>query len=226
MSGARQSGVATSSRPATLAVSTLAALTATLLAALAACSASPPIAPSPSRSPPQALPAPAPVPEPGDASDDWRGLLIVPFGSPLKDVPLTLHEVLLFRDQGRAAGADLPEDAECYAADAAAPRFAGQDPFEYLLCFKQDRLTRIQAAVHLPPAEAPGVLAAACARWLKASAPGGAPAGAVGTAVPAEGHAGDDCEGRDGAVRFSGHLGDQSEAQATLSITLDSVADP
>jgi hypothetical protein len=147
-------------------------------------------------------------------------LLIVPFGSPLKDVPLTLHEVLLFRDQGRGAAADLPEDAECYAADAAAPRFAGQDPFEYLLCFKQDRLTHIQAAVHLPPLQAPGVFAAACARWLKSAAPG-APARAL-----AESQTGNACEGRDEAVRFSGRLGDQSEAQATLSITLDSVAEP
>jgi hypothetical protein len=217
MSGARQSGVATPSR--------LAALAASTLAALAACSASPPTTLSPSRSPPKALPAPAAVPEPGDASDDWRGLLIVPFGSPLKDVPLTLHEVLLFRDQGRAVGTDLPEDAECYATDTAAPRFAGQVPYEYLLCFKQDRLTRIQAAVHLPPTEAPGVFAAVCARWLKTSVPGGASAAAAGTAVPTDTQ-GDDCEGRDGAVRFSGRLGDQSEAQATLSITLDGIADP
>ena len=221
MSGARQSGLAVPWRPAGV------AQWAALLAALTACSASPPTAPSRSRAP-AALPAPAEVHEhePGGASDDWRGLLIVPFGSPLKDVPLTVHEVLLFRDQGRAVEADLPEDAECYAADAAAPRFAGQDPFEYLLCFNQDRLTRIQAAVRLPSAEAPGVFAAACARWLKTAAPGGAPAGAADAAVPAEHHGGDACEGRDGAVRFSGRLGDQSEAQATLSVTLDSVADP
>lgn len=216
MSGARQTGVAIPLRTA--------ALLAVLSAALAACSASRPAGiPAASRAAP---PAPAAVPAIGTASDDWRGLLIVPFGSPLKSVPLALHEVLLFRDQGRGAAADLPEDAECYAADAAAPRFAGQDPFEYLLCFKQDRLTRIQAAVHLPPAQAPGVFAAACARWLKTAAPGGVPAGAADAAVPAAAQGGDACEGRDGAVGFSGRLGDQSEAQATLSITLDSIADP
>jgi hypothetical protein len=55
---------------------------------------------------------------------------------------------------------------------------------------------------------------------LKSSVPGGA------AAVPADPPADDACEGRDGTVRFSSRLGDQSDTQATLSITLDSVADP
>ena len=54
---------------------------------------------------------------PVDASYDWHVLLVAPFGSVLKDIPLTLHEVLLFRDE--AHGAAAADDAECYAADAA-----------------------------------------------------------------------------------------------------------
>src|SRR5271168_1696921 len=75
------------------------------LLALPACRAPAPRATTPDRA--------APVPdvhEPVDASYDWHGLLIAPFGSVLKDIPATLHEVLLFRDEahGSAAG----EDAE------------------------------------------------------------------------------------------------------------------
>ena len=40
---------------------------------------------------------------PVDASYDWHGLLIAPFGSVLKDIPLTLHEVLLFRDEAHGS---------------------------------------------------------------------------------------------------------------------------
>ena len=84
-----------------------------------------------------------------DASYDWHVLLIAPFGSVLKDVPVTLHEVLLFRDEAetrRRRG----DDAECYAPDQRRRRsFVGHTPDEYLLCFKQDRLSRIQASVRL-----------------------------------------------------------------------------
>src|SRR5580692_4038147 len=63
----------------------------------------------------------APAPAPLDASYDWHVLLVVPFGSVLKDVPLTLHEVLLFRDDAQhAAPAD---ELECYAVDGTSPRF-------------------------------------------------------------------------------------------------------
>ncbi len=45
---------------------------------------------------------PQPAPAPLDASYDWHVLLVAPFGSVLKDVPLTLHEVLLFRDEAQS----------------------------------------------------------------------------------------------------------------------------
>jgi hypothetical protein len=131
--------------------------------------------------------------------------------------------VLLFRDEAsgaapaEGAAADAAADAECYAADAPAPKFLGRAPDEYLLCFKQDRLSRIQASVRLPPDQAPGVFAAACAQWLKDAAP--PPAGAA-------------CEGRDDAIHFSfrleeeaGHAG-SPPADRELSISLESAANP
>jgi hypothetical protein len=173
---------------------------------------------------PDAAPPPAAVPAPIDPSFDWHVLLVAPFGSVLKDIPLSLHEVLLFRDQDPGAGPS--EDGECYAADAGAPRFLASPPDEYLLCFKQDRLTRIHATVRLPDGEAPALFAAACAGWLKNvtsvaagaadTQAGAAPSAAVQSAVV--------CEGRDGVVHFNAGLEEQPEASA--SITLDSAHDP
>src|ERR1700691_2935745 len=112
------------------------ALLAALLAALAACHSSSPRVTKQSAAPPPS------THEPEDATYDWHGLLIAPFGSLLKDVPLTLHEVLLFRDEAQSTSA--ADDAECYAAATPAPRFVGRTPDEFLLCFKQDRLSRSQ----------------------------------------------------------------------------------
>src|SRR5258707_15738106 len=71
-----------------------------LLGALVACRA-----PSPRAAPPDRAPPPPATHEPGDASYDWHGLLIAPFGSVLKDIPLALHEVLLFRDDAHGSAA-------------------------------------------------------------------------------------------------------------------------
>ena len=210
--------------------------TAVLLVSLAGCHASSPRTASPDRAPPAASPVPT------DASYDWHGLLVAPFGSVLKEIPLTLHEVLLFRDE--AHGASAADEAECYAADASPPRFVGRTPQEYLLCFKQDRMSRVQASVRLSAAEAPEVFATACARWSKQTTPASpsptsptvSPAAASATAmsptaVSAGTSAADQavgaCEGRDGGIHFSGHLETESTHQESpageqvLSITLD-----
>jgi len=239
------------------------ALTAALLAPLVACRA-----PSPRIAAPDRAPPPAPAHEPADGSYDWHGLLIAPFGSILKDIPVALHEVLLFRDDahdnaatgnavarsaaGNATADPAAVDAECYAADAPAPRFVGGIPDEYLLCFSQGRLSRIQASVRVDAARASDTFAAACAGWLKnaastadAGAPGagasgagvsGAGAssvGAPGVASPsADTQRADACEGRDGAVHFRGRLEEEAvraempRTEAVLSITLDSAANP
>jgi hypothetical protein len=209
------------------------------LLALVACHTPPSRVTAPERTPP----APA-AQVTTDASYDWHGLLVAPFGSVLKDIPITLHEVLLFRDQVQgAAAADNASsaDAECYATDAPAPRFVGRIPDEYLLCFRQDRLSRIQASVRLTAAEAPGVFAAACADWSKTAVPkdavpkDGAPPdavsrdGATRDAAPsasggeaATGEVRSDkapmgaaCGGRDGAIRFRGRL-EEEPGQADM----------
>jgi hypothetical protein len=177
--------------------------------------------------------------EPEDASYDWHALLVAPFGSVLKEIPLTLHEVLLFKDEAHAGAKadDAAADAECYAADSPGPRFVGRTPDEYLLCFRQDRLSRIQASVLLPTAQAPGMFAAACARWLKNAAATGRTEPPNAAAPSATVPSGSDCVGRDGPVRFSGRLGEESgrpdvpqtdgpAAETTLSITLDSAPAP
>jgi hypothetical protein len=208
-------------------------LIAALLASLAGCHASSPRVTPPDRAPPPQSPALS------DASYDWHGLVIAPFGSVLKDVPLTLHEVLLFRDE--AHGATAADEAECYAANTAPPRFVGRVPAEYLLCFKQDRLSRVQASVRLTAADAPEVFAAACARWSKQATPTTAsPAtGATGATGATEGAAAGDatqspaaCEGHDGGIHFSGRLeADPAHAEGApdeqvLSITLDGPSGP
>jgi hypothetical protein len=197
----------------------------TMLAVMLGCQTPPPRVAVPVS--PAAPPAVFPQ---ADESNDWHGLLIVPFGSALKDVPIKLHEVLLFRDEARSG--DAVAEAECYGADAPAAHFLGRTPDEYLLCFRQDRLSRIQASLRLPLAQASEVFRAACAGWLQRAAPAtpdiatpsvaGADIGAVQAA----------CEGRDGAIRYSGRLGKESdeeqkpEAELTLSIILDGDQSP
>ena len=210
-------------------------LSAALLPTVVACRAPAPRIAAPDRAPP-----PPAAHELGDAPYDWHGLLIAPFGSVLKDIPVALHEVLLFRDDahGNAATADAAAaDAECYAADAPAPRFAGSIPDEYLLCFKQDRLSRIQASVRVDVARASDVFAAACTGWLKNAVPAtgaGEPgAGAPGAVPPsAEAQSAGTCEGRDGDIRFHGRLEEEpsraetAQTESVLSITLDSAPNP
>jgi hypothetical protein len=216
-------------------------LSAALLAPVVACHTPSPRVTAPDRTPP-----PPAAHETADGSYDWHGLLIAPFGSVLKEIPVALHEVLLFRDEahdGAAADNASAADAECYATDAPAPRFVGRIPDEYLLCFRQDRLSRIQASVRLTAAEAPDVFAAACADWVKNAAPKNTAPATTGIEAPAvdapraespgaEVRSAGGCEGRDGAIRFRGRLGEepgQAEmppTEAVLSITLDSAPNP
>jgi hypothetical protein len=177
------------------------ALPAGMLAVLAGCRAPAPRAEAPGGTP-------ASVAQPADDSlYDWHRLVIAPFGSMLKDIS-GLHEVLLFHDDAHGGGA--ADDAECYSTDAPAPLFVGRVPDEYLLCFKRDRLSRIQASVHLPADEGPATYAAACGAWLRHSVPAGEP------------HDGAGCDGLDGNIRFGGRLGDETG----LSLTLDGVSEP
>ena len=148
-------------------------------------------------------PALAPPSPPLDASYDWHVLLIAAFGSVLKDVPATMHEVLLFRDETRGAAA--ADELECYAVDSKPPRFIARAPAEFLLCFKQDRLSRIEATVRLPAEEAVKIFADACGLWAK----NGQPA--------AEG-----CAGSERGVEFTGHLDSEPTGSDTaMTVQLD-----
>jgi hypothetical protein len=131
----------------------------------------------------------APVAAPLDPSYDWRGLVLMPFGTLLKESPVALHEVLLFHDEARANSAEFGKD--CFTVEGK-PRLADHEVQEFLLCFAHDRLDRIEASALMKSGEGPTVLARACALWLQNAAPA---AGAVG------------CEGHDGNIAFSAHLG-------------------
>lgn len=153
---------------------------------------------------PAVMPAPS-----GAVTDvwyDWHGLLIMPFGTLLKDSPVPLHEVLQFHDE--TLGPADAESKDCYAVDGAAPRFVRQKTDQFLMCFDHDRLNRIEAGVPLDAADATEIFVHACASWLKT--PAVAPAGNV-------------CEGRDGPVAFSARLVRiAGEVTARLSMTLTS----
>jgi hypothetical protein len=162
---------------------------------LTACTA-PPRKPAPSA---------AAAPPPLDSSYDWHVLLAAPFGTLLKDVPLTLHEVLLFRDD---APRTVLEEPECYAPDKGPPRFISRTPDDYLLCFKHDRLSRIESTLRLPNNEAAQIFTDACGLWVK----------------NAQAHGGASCEGADGGIAFVARLdSDADETDSQLTIQLEAV---
>jgi hypothetical protein len=147
--------------------------------------------------------APLPTPPPLDASYDWHVLVTAPFGSVLKDIPLTVHEVLLFRDEAHGEGA--ADDTECYAVNGTGPRFIARSPSLYLLCFKHGRLARIEAAVRLPEKEAERIFTDACALWTKDT-----------RAPNTEG-----CEGSEGGTAFAAHIeraADGTDPQLTIQL--------
>jgi hypothetical protein len=164
----------------------------------------------------QIAPAPPAPPPPLDASYDWHVLLIAPFGSVLKDIPLALHEVLVFRDEEHSASP--ADDPECYAADGAAPRFMTRSPSSYLLCFNHGKLSRIEATVRLPENESAQVVADACALWMKNTQAPNAAASA-GSASPEGSEA---CEGADSGIAFAAHIErEPNEEDTHLTIQLD-----
>ena len=157
------------------------------------------------------------APATADASYDWHSLIIVPFGMLLKDSPIALHEVLLFRD-GSAPGVEV-ESKECYALETQPPRFVGRRPDEYRLCFTHDHLRRIEASVDVPSGQAAALFAQVCSAWLKKS-PALRPAASPAAAAPPVSD-GTPCSGREGRLSFSGLLGPASvDTAMRLSIAL------
>jgi hypothetical protein len=139
-------------------------------------------------------------------TDDWHALMIVPFGTLLRDVPYRLDEVVVFHDSaGAAAGR---EDHECYMLRGAAPpRLFGQPVGQYSLCFSADRLNRIEASVSLPAQSASAQFAAVCAKWQRMGTPGTSTS--------------DRCENRDGATELDARLTvSAASTQPAVSIAL------
>jgi hypothetical protein len=172
---------------------------------LAACAAAPP-------KPTTVL---TPTPPALDPSYDWHVLLAAPLGSVLKDTPLALHEVLLFRDEVKRGEAD---EGDCYAIDGTAPSFVASVPDEYLLCFKHDRLARIEATVRVPQDQAAQIFADACGLWFRNAALPPPVIAAATESSPAV------CTGHEASAEFSGRLEvDPDTTDAPLSIKIDAV---
>jgi hypothetical protein len=144
---------------------------------------------------------PPPVAQ-SDASYDWHVLLVAPFGSLLKDIPLPRNEVLIFDGQTPQA------PGECYTIDSAPPRFLSQVPTVLTLCFRHDHLARIEATVLLPASEAPQILADACALWQRNAA------ATLPQPVAAPDAAAEACRGRDAGVDFDGRLEQEADLDA------------
>lgn len=167
----------------------------------------------------------APPPPPLDASYDWHVLLIAPFGSVLKDIPLAVHEVLVFRDE--AHGESPAGDPECYALSGAGPRFLTRSPSSYLLCFNRGKLSRIEATVRLPEKESAQIIADACALWTKnAHAPNTAASAGPERAQGSEDSKGLEgsaaCQGADGGIAFAAHIErEPNEEDTHLTVRLD-----
>jgi hypothetical protein len=179
--------------------------------ALAACAAAPP---------PAAVPAAHEPSEPSlDASFDWHVLLPAPIGTLLRDMPMKLHDVLLFRGEDAAAAArgarstgpwppGDPDRADCHAPDGPPPRFAASIPQQYMLCFEHDRLARVEAVVRLDPVAgtASRLFERACEGWGSPAAPS-SPPGVVAT-----------CEGGEGGVVWSAHLSTDETSDPSASL--------
>jgi hypothetical protein len=102
---------------------------------------------------------PMPVPVTGTGTRtavDWRSLAILPFGSPLQDLQVPAHEVLMF---GELAG------QECYALDTPSQPFPGREVQSYLLCFAKGRLDRVELTLSLPYVDAPSEFSRYCDQW-------------------------------------------------------------
>jgi hypothetical protein len=129
-------------------------------AGLGGCAASAPARSSLPATPPAAAPA---------VSYDFAPLVLAPFGTNFKEVPVPLTEVLVFHQPDARRTND---DADCFRPNVVVS-FLGRAPADHLLCFDHDRLKRIDASVVVPAADAPALFAAACADWRRGNAGGG-----------------------------------------------------
>lgn len=161
---------------------------------------------------PPATIAPPPSAPARDASWNWHAPLIVPFGTPLRALPVAVHEVLEFH----APGAEPEAAPECYALNDGAPRWLDHEPTLHLLCFRHDRLARVETSVLLPAEQAGELLEQACRHW---SAP-------LETATTgAAGEDGARCAGGDAAAAFVARLSAAARGEQAVSVRLEARED-
>jgi hypothetical protein len=139
-------------------------------------------------------------------TDDWHVLMMLPFGTLLRDVPFRLDEVVVVHDSASVAAGR--EDRECYTLQGTAPpRLFGRRVEDYSLCFSADRLNRIEASVSLSAQSASAQFAAACAEWQRTGIPGTAAA--------------DRCQMKDGTTELDARLTlPEDSARPAVSIAL------
>jgi hypothetical protein len=136
-------------------------------------------------------------------------LLTAQFGATLKEVPLKLHEVLLFGDEKNT------NEGECFGIDEA-PRFMAREPDGYLLCFKQDHLARIEATVSLPVNDADKIVLDTCRLWHRHATGESSPPGDE-----------TDCAGSEGSTHYQGHLEREAQDdQLFFTVRLDAPEPP
>ncbi len=184
---------------------------------LAACATSPRAPPVHTTAPPRAAPNGLDIGSAVRSDDpyDWRNLAVAPFGSTLKDLKSSSHEVVLFDD--------VP-DEDCRALEGVGLNFLAGKPDSYLVCFHHDRLIRFEVAAQVAAADADALLSKVCVAGLKGM-----------KVEPTEERI---CQGRDGTVVFNASLGDEaadqpaganqpadasqpaSEARSTLTVTV------
>jgi hypothetical protein len=173
------------------------------VAGVAGCASAPrPVRPGPSAPVTPAVP---------DASLDWRQLIAAPFASTLKELPFPVHEVLEFGAAARPGSSGGPAPEECFRPDGQSPRFLGRGLDDYVLCFRRDRLARIEAGLRLDTGGAEADFARYCDGWLK------------NATLIARSEA--NCRGREGDIAFEARL-DEDRSQTTTSMSMILSRDP
>jgi hypothetical protein len=147
-------------------------------------------------------------PEPASAvaaqASLWGSLLVAPLGSLLTQVPVALREVLLFREDER--GLAESEEQECYAKSGVPFVFDGNPLDDYVLCFTQEHLYRVEAATHWQASTAATNFTAFCSRWLL---------GATNPEQDAE-----HCAGRSGEVEYIARLAQPAAGAIDAALTI------
>ena len=154
--------------------------------------------------------AAAPLPASADPYVDWHGLIAAPLDSTLKDLPFAVHELLQFSEETRAAG-EPSGGEECYRPGQGTPRFVDRELDDYVLCYRRDRLARIEADLHVETADADALFARYCDAWLENS-----------TLVARDGA---NCRGRAGQIAFDARL-DEDRGESTTSMSMIISKDP